>query len=56
MKKINVNVAEATQTAVPELGKEAKKMYYLIIGEENNKVIINVGEKTYAGVASLLKK
>lgn len=52
----NVDVAKATQTAIPELDMAEKNLYYLIIGEGEKKVQINVGEKTYTSVAKLIGK
>lgn len=52
--KIEVNVAMTTQSAIPELGQAEKKLYYLIIGEKPEQTILNVGEKTYNGVAKIL--
>lgn len=57
MKKLNVNVAKTTQSAIEELGKKEVTLYYLVIaGEtEEEKVIINCGEKTYTKVKELLR-
>lgn len=49
----NVQVAKATQSAVPELNMAEKTLYYLIIGSGDAKVQINVGEKTYNAVKKL---
>lgn len=51
-----VNVAKATQTAVPEIGMAEKVLYYLIIGEGEKKVQVNVGQKTYENVAKVIGK
>lgn len=51
--KLEVKAATSTQTAIPELGKAEKKLYYLIIGEAAQQVVINVGEKTYKAVQEL---
>lgn len=53
--KIEVKTAQSTQTAIPELGRAEKKMYYLIIGEGDDKAEINIGQKTYEKVAKLIK-
>lgn len=54
--KIEVKTAVSTQTAIPELGKTEKKMYYLVIGEDKEtQTVINVGEKTYEKVSKLKK-
>lgn len=51
--KLEVKAATSTQTAIPELGKAEKKLYYLIIGEGAQQVVINVGEKTYTAVQDI---
>lgn len=51
--KLEICGAKATQTAVPELGQAEKTLYYLIIGEGDNKVVINVGQKTYEKIEKL---
>lgn len=53
---MKVTTAKAEQTAIPELGKDAKTLYYLIVGEGEKKVIVNVGEKTYKGVQNLIEE
>nr|WAE43650.1 MAG: hypothetical protein [Microviridae sp.] len=52
--KIEVNTASSKQEAIPEIGRESKTLYYLIIGEGKEQVYINIGEKTYKGVVKLL--
>lgn len=52
--KLEITVAQSTQSAVPELNKKETTLNYLIIGEGDNKVIINVGEKTYKSVKMLI--
>ena len=54
--KLEICAAKATQTSVPEMGQEAKDLYYLIIGEVPNHLTINVGKKTYEKVAEMVKK
>lgn len=55
--KKTVNTAETIQVAIPELNKAAKKLYYLIIGDTpEERVVINIGEKTYIGVNKLIGK
>lgn len=54
--KVEVNVAKATQSAIPELGQKERNLYYLIIGEGENKSVINVGDKTYNAVAKIIEK
>lgn len=51
-----VDVARSTQSAIPELGQAEKTLYYLVIGEGDKKIVINVGEKTYSKVAKLIGK
>ena len=51
---VEVNVAKATKTAIPELGKNEKTLHYLIIGTGEKKTVINVGEKTYNSVEKML--
>ena len=53
--KLEVKTTQSNQEAIPEIGKVAKSLYYLIIGEGEDKVIINVGEKTYNSVTKLKK-
>ena len=53
--KQEVKVTTNVQTAIPELDKGEKIMYYLIIGEGEKKVVINVGKTTYDNVKSLEK-
>lgn len=52
--KTTVKTAESKQSAVEELGKKEKSLYYVIIGDDEDKVVINVGEKTYTGVKNHL--
>lgn len=52
--KLAVNVAKSTQTAIPELGRKETTIYYLVIGEGENKTIINVGQKTHDKVMELI--
>lgn len=54
--KQEVNTAKSTQPPIPEIGAKEKTLWYLIIGEGETKVIINVGEKTYEKVNTLIKK
>lgn len=51
--KLEIKAATSTQTAIPELGKAEKKLYYLIIGEGEKQVVINVGEKTYNSIQNI---
>lgn len=54
--KLEVTVAKSTQTAIPELGKKETTLYYLVIGEGDDKVVINVGEKTFTKVQDIAMK
>lgn len=54
--KTEVIVAKVTQTAAPELGIKEKTLYYLSIGEGENAVKLNVGEKTYESVKAIIEK
>lgn len=54
--KHEIVCVKSTQTAIPEIQKPEKTLYYLIIGEGENKVELNVGQKTYEKVQKLNKK
>lgn len=54
--KIEVRVAKSTQTAVPELNREEKTLYFLIIGNEDSVATLNVGLKTYESVSAMLRQ
>ena len=41
---------------MPELGREEKTLYWLIIGEGEEKYALNVGEKSYEEVNKLIAK
>lgn len=51
--KQTVTVAKSTQSAIPEMGKPEKTVYYMVIGEGDTKVSINIGVKTYEAVKKL---
>lgn len=53
---MQVKTASSTQSAIPELGRPEKKMYFLIIGEGEKQVSINVGEKTYNAVNQIINE
>lgn len=53
---LKVTVAKSTQSAIPELGKKENTLYYLVIAKGEEKVVINVGEKTYNSVDKLCKE
>lgn len=54
---MKITVAKAQQTAIPELEKAEKTLYYLIVKSEttDQKIILNVGEKSYNGVLELIQ-
>lgn len=54
--KIEVNVTKVTLPANEVLGSKEKVLYYLVIGEGENKTTINVGEKTHDAVSKLTQK
>lgn len=52
--KVEVNT---TEVKIPEnkiLGTKERSLYYLIIGEGDNKVQINVGHTTHVNVTNLI--
>ena len=51
-----VKVTTNVQTAIPELGRAEKIMYYLIIGEGEKKVVINIGKSKYDEIKALTEK
>lgn len=52
---ITIKVAKSEQSAIPEIKKEAKTLYYLIIGNgKEPETVINVGEKTYNSVSQII--
>jgi len=54
--KMKIATTTVIQTANETLGTNEKKLYYLIIAnDQNEKVVINVGEKTHEKVKELLK-
>lgn len=53
--KLEVNTTSVTQTANELLGQKEKSLYYLIIGEGDKKLVINVGQKTHDSVKELTK-
>lgn len=55
MAKLEVKTTSVTQSANEMLGTKDKTLYYLIIGEGETKVTINVGEKTHKAVNNLTK-
>lgn len=55
MAKLEVKTTSVTQSANEMLGTKDKTLYYLIIGEGETNVTINVGEKTHKAVNNLTK-
>ena len=53
--KQEVKVTTSTQTAIPELKRPEKTMYFLIIGEAEKQVVINIGKGNYDAIKSLEK-
>lgn len=53
--KVEVQITQGKQIAIPELGRKEKILSYLIIGEGENKTVINIGEKTYESIKSYLE-
>lgn len=51
--KQEVNVTEVTQTANSILGTTETKKYFLIIGQNEKKVVINIGQKTFNSIKEL---
>lgn len=51
--KQTVTVAKSEQSAIPEMGREAKTIYYMVIGEGDTKVTMNIGAKTYEAIKKL---
>lgn len=54
--KLEVKVARTTVEANEVLGRPAKTLEYVIIGEGENRVIVQCGEKTYDGVLKMIEK
>ena len=53
---MKISTTKQTQGALPELGREEKTMYWLIIGEGVEKYALNVGKKSYEEVNKLIAK
>ena len=53
---MKVSTTKQTQGALPELGREEKTMYWLIIGEGEDKYALNVGKKSYEEVNKLIAR
>ena len=54
MKQVTVKVASVKQEGNEILGTKEKTLWYLVIGEGENKIQLNVGKKTFNGVKKLL--
>lgn len=55
MKRILVQATSVTQSANTVLNTKEKILWYLIIGEGENKIVINVGEKTHDSVKKYIE-
>ena len=53
---MKISTVKQTQGALPELGRQEKTMYWLIIGEGEDKYALNVGKKSYEEVNKLIEK
>lgn len=53
--KLEIQTTSVKQEANNILDTKAKTLWYLIIGEKENQVIINVGEKTFDKVNNAIK-
>ena len=53
---MKITTTQQTQGALPELGREEEKLYWLIIGEGEDKYAMNVGKKSYEEVNKLIAK
>lgn len=51
-----VTVTSVTQAGNKILGTEDKTLYYLIIGEGEEKIVINIGLKSYEAIKKLTEK
>lgn len=52
--KLEIKTAKSVQPAIPELKREAKTLYFLVIGNEDGIVTLNVGEKTFTSINKLI--
>lgn len=50
-----VTTTTVKQEAIPELGREAKEMHYVVITTGKGKRVINVGKETITEVKKLLE-
>lgn len=53
--KLEVATTSTKQGANEVLGTKEKELYYLIIGEGESRLVINVGQKTHDSVKELTK-
>lgn len=53
--KLEVTTTSVKQEANAVLNTKEKELYYLIIGEGESKLVINVGQKTHDSVKELTK-
>lgn len=54
--KMNVTITTQRQEALPELGRDAKTIHYIIIGEGDDKIIITSGESTTKKIMAIMNK
>lgn len=53
--KLEIKTAKSVQNAIPELKREERTLYFLVIGNDDGIVTMNIGEKTYNSIEKLLK-
>lgn len=54
--KAEITVAKSVQSAMPEIGREEKTQYFMVIASGDEKITINVGEKTYNSIKKMEEK
>lgn len=53
---MKVQLAQSTHSAIPELNREERKIYFLLLGEGDEKITINIGEKSYNKIKAIMQK
>lgn len=53
--KLEIKTAKSVQTAIPEMKREEKTLYFLIIENDDGIVTLNVGEKTFTSINKLIE-
>lgn len=53
--KLEIKTAKSVQPAIPELKREEKTLYFLVIGNDDGIVTLNVGEKTFTSINKLIE-